>query len=689
MTFHIDFETTSAADIKLGAYRYACDPSTRILMFAIALENEHPHVWNFLEPDSDESIHAKRMLEEAVKPGNTIYAHNAQFEIAVSRYRLAADVGVKPPPLTHWRCTATMARRAAIQPSLAKAAEFLRVTDKDKKGKVLIGIFSDQTKEVLLTHGKNKWKSLNPILESEIQWDATMTVSGERETVRQAWHNFIEYCRQDVVVEQQVHKKLAPFELSGMELEGFQFDIRMNDKGVPVNYTALEHANRLLEEEARHLNAEFKQITGLTPSQTAKVLAWLQERGYYPDNLQAATMQDQLDNPELTDEARRALEIRATLSFAAVKKIPAMLNTACPDNRMRGLFTYYGASGTGRWTSSGPQVQNAKKPTIKSWEEAFQDIKDGQPLDWFREMHGRPYEVIASCVRNFIEPHDGQMMIDSDLANIESRVAAWLAGCDSELDLYRKGIDAYKSLAVDVFNVKYEDVDKIQRFVGKVGVLSLVFATGAKKFWETCAAWGTPIPKDVAIKTVKVFRTVKSEFPSTWRAFENAATKAIEHPGEWFDASSTVKFGYTMKAPFPRLLMRLPSGRDLVYPNPLIKRTVKRNKDFETGEVREWESNELSHESVNANNQWSRQSMHGGLYYQNAVQATARDILLHGCLTAEKAGFSIWALIHDQALADDGDVEEFERCLCTLPPWMPSDFPLAAESNRVARYAKD
>jgi DNA polymerase len=687
MNWHIDYETTSAADIKLGAYRYACDPSTRILMFAIAVDEGCPKLWNFLEPDAPESIMAKQMLIEAVKPGNTLYAHNAQFEIAVSRYRLAADVGIEPPPLTHWRCTATMARRAAIPSSLAKASEFLRLADKDKKGKVLINIFSDQTKAVLLTQDKDKVKSFSPLLDNPILWDAEMTVSGERVTVRQAWQDFMDYCRQDVIVEQQIHKALKPFELSGMELEGFQFDIRMNDAGIPVNRAALEHANRLLDEEAEHLNAEFKQLTGLMPSQTTKVLAWLRERGYAADNMQAKTMEAQLDNPELTEEAHRALEIRATLSFAAVKKIPAMLNTACPDDRMRGLFTYYGASGTGRWTSSGPQVQNAKKPTIKSWEEAFQDIKEGQPLEWFDAMHGRPYEVIASCVRNFIEPHHGKM-IDSDFSNIESRVAAWLAGCESELDLYRKNIDAYASLAAEVFNIPYEHVTKPQRFVGKVGVLSLVFATGAKKFFETCANWGNPISKEIAIRTVKVFRSVKHEFPSSWRSFEAAATKAIENTGNWFDAGH-IKFGYTLKGPFPRLLMRLPSGRDLVYPKPSIHRSLKRHTDWETGETREWESNEIWYEGPGANHQWGVQTIHGALFYQNATQATARDILLHGCLQAERAGFKIWAVIHDQALADEGDVDAFEKALCTLPAWLPADFPLAAESSLVDRYAKD
>jgi len=43
MNYHLDFETKSRSDLKkVGAYRYACDPSTRILMFAIARGDEEP-----------------------------------------------------------------------------------------------------------------------------------------------------------------------------------------------------------------------------------------------------------------------------------------------------------------------------------------------------------------------------------------------------------------------------------------------------------------------------------------------------------------------------------------------------------------------------------------------------------------------------------------------------------------------
>ena len=687
--FHLDYETTSTCDIKLGAYRYAADPSTRILMFAISRDGGTPNVWNCIDGDKGEGFTALYDLRQAIASGSLIYSHNAQFEIAVSHYRMLADLGVKPPKLEQWRCTKAMALRAAIPASLANAAAYLGLTDKDKKGKALIHIFSDQTKLVTLSYGKERMKVASPLLCDPVPWDWTVTVAGEHITVRSAWNLFVEYCRMDVKVENELHQKLKNFEVKGTELDGFLFDMRMNHRGIPVNVPALKNASEIVVTQAERLNGEFQQITGLNPSQTAKVLAWLQAEGYAADNLQAATMEQQVGSSLLTPKGHRALQIRADLSFAAVKKVDSMINTACPDDRMRGLFTWHGAQRTGRWTSSGPQMQNAKKPSIKLPDMAYASVCEGADIDTLEMLHGNPYEVVASVIRNFVQMPDGAMMLDADYSNIESRVASWLVGCDRELDTYRTGRDAYKVLASDIFRVPYEEVNKEQRFVGKVGVLSLVFQTSAQKFHETCAAWGQPVSKEIACLTVKTFRNTYHEYPDTWKAYGEAISCAIRNPGEWFDASPHVKFGRSLKAPFDRLIMRLPSGRDIIYPEPRITRRTVRHKDFETGETREWETDEISFYGQGPTTQWTRITTYPASCFQSSVQGTARDLMMNGCLNAERAGYKVFAVVHDQALAEEGDPDGFIKALCTKPSWLPADFPLEATGGLVRYYAKD
>lgn len=696
----LDYETTSAADIRRGAYRYASDPTTRILMFAISKNGGDPVLWDYLSPDSEESNNAWCLLNEAVETNSIISSFNVGFELAVSHYRLMKDVGIGCPSIEQLRCTRAMALRAAIPASLAKASKFLKLEeDKDARGKALISVFSDQSKLVLIRDTKvrrreqiapDRRKVASPLLVNPIPWEWEITVAGEHITVRQAWDWFKEYCRRDVVVEGAVADALKRYELTGHELEGFQFDLRMNHRGAPVNMPALVHAEGMIQQHAERLTSEFREITSLMPSQTAKVLEWLKDQGYPGDNLQRATMDEWLGSTLMSDKARRALEIRAQLSFAAVKKIPTMIETACPDNRMRGLFRWHGAQRTGRWTSSGPQLQNAKRPTIKDPDSAYADIVAGVDLDTFAERHGNPYEAIASCVRNFLQPHDGRKMLDADYAGIELRLAGLMAGQDDMVQAFREGRDLYKELASIIFGVPVSSITKDQRFVGKTAYLACIYQVGARTFFNTCAMWGQEIPKKLAIKSVRVFREQNHRFPETWRSYHDAAINAMRHHNKWFHATPMVKFAYVNAKPFPRLVMRLPSGRDIVHPLPQVKTVVKETEDFETGEVREWEAEQISfYGQLKGSAKWGRVETYAGSLFQSSVQATARDLMVNGCVEAERRGFKIFSVIHDQALAEEGDPEEFAKALCTLPDWMPQDFPLVAESALVDFYKKD
>jgi DNA polymerase len=690
-TYSIDYETTSSCNIKHGGYRYASDPSTRILMFAIARNDEEPILWDHLDPNSPESVQAKGLLEEADSTDCEVHAFNAAFEVAITRYRLYEDVGMSPICHSKWRCVQALARVASLPVSLANVATFLRVEDKDPVGKALINVFSDKNKQITLRSGKSTMKVSDPLALNPIPWSHTMTLLGKQVSLRDAWAMFKDYCRKDVIVERQVRTKLARFALSESELAGFRFTLRMNDMGAPLNVTAINHAAAILATHRQNLETRFKSLTGLAPSQTSKTLEWLVHHGYPADNLQSKTMNQWTGSSFLDSEGREALAIRSDLSFAAIKKIATMQNTVCPDGTAKGMFTWYGASATGRWTSQGIQLQNARKPTITDPDMAYRLICDGADAELMEICFGNPYEAVASCIRNFIQPHEG-VMYAVDYSNIESRVAAWLAGQEDLLDVYREGRDAYKELASKVFNVTLQDVTKDQRFVGKVGNLSLVFQTGAKTFHETCAMWGNPISKKVACDTVKTFREVNHHFPKTWRAYEAASVKAIQNPGKWFDASPYVSFACSAKAPFHRLVMRLPSGRQLCYPIPKVERTIKRHTDYETGETREWESDDITYYGQRAGHvAWGRVNLYSGLLFQNSVQATARDIMQHGCVNASSKGYEIFSVIHDEVLSyehPDG-WEGLSAALCEHPAWLPDTFPVAATGGIYDYYTKD
>ena len=103
---HLDYETTSESDImSVGGYRYSVDPSTRILMFAIAEDDGDPVLWTFDDPYSEESMLAETMLERVISEGHLLYCHNYAFELAISHHRLRTDVGTSATPRhENYRC---------------------------------------------------------------------------------------------------------------------------------------------------------------------------------------------------------------------------------------------------------------------------------------------------------------------------------------------------------------------------------------------------------------------------------------------------------------------------------------------------------------------------------------------------------------------------------------------------------
>lgn len=76
----------------------------------------------------------------------------------------------------------------------------------------------------------------------------------------------------------------------------------------------------------------------------------------------------------------------------------------------------------------------------------------------------------------------------------------------------------------------------------------------------------------------------------------------------------------------------------------------------------------------------------------NCVQAIARDLMAHGMLTAERAGYPIVMTVHDEAVADvpegHGSLAGFEACLCDLPDWA-AGLPLVASGYEAKAYKKD
>jgi DNA polymerase len=606
-------------------------------------------------------------------PETLIYAHNAPFEIAVSRYCMARQMGYEPPDIKQWRCTMAMARRATMPEALDKLATALNLPqEKDGEGKKLIARFCKLHKRT-----KKGEQYLHRVLPND-------------EPERFAM--FGDYCLQDVRTEREAHRKLRAFEFKEDNLATFQFDLRMNDHGFPVNLDALGQAEKVIHSVEQTLGEEFRSLTdGLNPTQTAKCLEFLKERGYPYGNLQAATMEEALDTAEHWDTTEdhsgtRALELRSALSYAAVKKIRSMRESACDDGYVRGCFKYYGAERTGRWSGQRVQPQNFKRPEVHlqdCTQDAYADLCAGMDRWGLEALYGNPYEVLSSTIRHFIQPHDGEIL-QADYASIEARIVCWLAGQDDALQAFYEGADLYIKMASTIFNVPESEVDSFQRFIGKQCVLGCGYQMGWEKFIGTCAKFGVEVDKDIAELAVAAYRKLFFRVAKLWKQFEKAARMAILHPGESFSAGPKVFFTMMKTQGIPFLVMRLPSGRNLVYPKPKIEKGGKYGD-----QITFWGKPE------NKGVKYVRRGTYGAKLVENATQGTAGCIMARGARNAEEDGFQIMALIHDEALSvlrngnrpTEDHLTRFVAALERQEPWAKG-LPIVAEGKLIPFYLK-
>jgi hypothetical protein len=155
--------------------------------------------------------------------------------------------------------------------------------------------------------------------------------------------------------------------------------------------------------------------------------------------------------------------------------------------------------------------------------------------------------------------------------------------------------------------------------------------------------------------------------------------------------------------------MRLPSGRSITLPYP-EKKPITMVKVVTDGKS-EWQrvsghfddpedtvfgsraescfkTWELSYYGHTEGANYGRVPTYGGDLLQGATQGVGADLLAHGVIEAERAGFDPFLLVHDQCLTPAGPPAVlFERALCKVPEWF-AGFPLEADANEVRSYCK-
>jgi DNA polymerase len=312
----------------------------------------------------------------------------------------------------------------------------------------------------------------------------------------------------------------------------------------------------------------------------------------------------------------------------------------------------------------------------------------------------RPLKALAHSMRGFIRAPYGTTIISADYSQIEARVLAWLAQCNTLLKSYATGEDVYVRFAADhMYRRKYSDyfgpqgkilpayTDERQR--AKSAVLGCGFGLGPPGFQEYCDNMDIIIDVQEAERTIKAYRSAYPEISDwntgLWSRVNYCAIAAVENEGQTFTVWGTQVTYHVYRIDSERwwLICTLPSGRHIAYYRP------------KTDTVNQWGRPALTYRT-----EWMgktfREQTYGGKLTENIVQAIARDIMCIGALNVRALGFNIFALIHDEivmllSLALGISEEEakiaVKQALLDLPGWC-AGLPLDAEVKAMDRYSK-
>ncbi len=642
----IDIETYSSVNLlKSGVYAYTDAPDFTVLLFAYAFDDEDVTV---IDLACGEKI-PEEVIFELTNHTTIKTAFNANFE----RTCLRRFLNLEMPP-QQWQCTMVHACELGMPRSLAQVAQTLGLSEqKDKTGKACIDYFSKPCKPTKSNGGRTR--NL-PFHDPE------------------KWAVFKDYCKQDVVVEREIKRKLSRFPLNESEQKLWEYDQRITDRGVRVDVVMAQNAIDYDERHKQKCLEQAQRLTGLeNPKSVQQLKEWVENRtGEVVESLDKKAVAEILkthSDPLLNE----VLKLRSELSKTSTKKYEAMINGVCGDSRIRGLLQFYGAGRTGRWAGRMVQVQNLPQNHLNDLDLARQSVCGGD-YELFEMMYNVP-NTLSELIRTAFIPSEGRRFIVSDFSAIEARVIAYLSQEKWRLKVFEDGGDIYCASASQMFKVPVvkHGINGHLRQKGKIAELALGYG-GSVGALKSMGALEMGLTEDELQPLVNSWRSSNPKITTFWKECERAAMNAIR--GE----PQKIKCGITFYKQSGILFVGLPSGRSLAYAKPQI------------GENK-FGSPSITYMGMNqTKNTWERLETFGGKLVENIVQAFARDCLAESIIRLEDRGFEVDFHVHDEVILDvpigESSADEVARIMGEPISWAPG-LNLKAEAYETEFYKKD
>ena len=413
----------------------------------------------------------------------------------------------------------------------------------------------------------------------------------------------------------------------------------------------------------------MRELTELeNPNSVQQMKQWLADHGLETDTLGKKAVAELLKTAP--GPLREVLSLRQQLAKSSVKKYTAMENAVCADSRAHGMFQFYGANRTGRFSGRLIQLQNLYKNTMPDLAQARALVRSGN-YEALSLLYEDIPDTLSQLIRTAFVPQDGRKLIVADFSAIEARVLAWFAGEKWVLEVFEKGGDIYCETAARMFHCRVEKHGENAelRQKGKQATLSCGYG-GSVGALKAMGALEAGMTEEELQPLVDSWREANPNIVRFWWDVDRAVKDCIrqrvptETHGLHFDYRSAMLF------------ITLPSGRRLAYVKPRI------------GE-NQFGGESVTYMGVGGTKKWERLESYGPKFVENIVQGTARDILCYAMQTLKNC--SIVAHVHDEIIIE-ADRRMSVAAVCEqmgrTPPWAKG-LKLRADGYECEFYQKD
>lgn len=640
-TLSIDIETYSDVDLsKCGVYKYASSPAFEVLLFGYAADGGDVRVVDLAcgEQIPEEVISA---LSDTSVPK---WAFNAMFE----RVCLSNFLGEWLEP-EGWHCTMVWSATLGLPLSLESAGAALGL-EKQKltEGKDLIRYFCLPCKPTKANGGRMR---------------------NLPEHDREKWRRFKAYNLRDVETELQIQKRLSNFPVSDSIWKEYHLDQEINDRGIGVDMELVRQAIAMDVRSRERLTDALQELTGLVnPNSVQQMKQWLADHGLETDTLGKKAVAELVKTAP--EPLREVLSLRQQLAKSSVKKYTAMENAVCADSRAHGMFQFYGANRTGRFSGRLIQLQNLPQNHMGDLAEARALVRSGN-YEALSMLYEDIPDTLSQLIRTAFVPQDGRKFIVADFSAIEARVIAWFAGERWRLKVFEDGGDIYCASASQMFHVPVEKhgINGHLRQKGKIAELALGYG-GSVGALKSMGALEMGLAEEELQPLVDAWRGSNPMITQFWWDVDRAVKDCIRQrvPTE----THGLRFDYWSAM----LFITLPSGRRLAYVKPRI------------GE-NQFGGESVTYMGVSGTKKWERLESYGPKFVENIVQGTARDILCYALRTLRNC--AIVAHVHDEVIIE-ADRRMSVAAVCEqmgrTPPWAKG-LKLRADGYECDFYQKD